>query len=145
MGSSELTASIEIAAPAEDVFAAMVDIRRRAEDLDAFQRVDVHDETDDGFMATMYERYGGRDVVITSRFRFERPRWLSYEHVDGPYGHNSGLLTIDDHGGRCTLTQTHRTEQDVSPGNPLREQWLALMNQQLTAIRDAAEAAGSAC
>lgn len=139
---NELHASIEVLAAAEAVFAAMIDIRARARDLDAFQRVDVFDESDHGFMATMHEHYGGRDVVITSRFRCERPSWLSYEHVDGPYGRNQGTFTIEDRGTSCTLQQTHRTEQDVSEGTALREEWLTLIRQQLEAIRRAAESTG---
>lgn len=135
-----LEASVTVKASAEDVFAAVHDIRARAEDMPAFQSVEIRDETHDGFVATMHEHYGGRDVVVTSQFRFERPVWLTYEHLESPYGSNRGKFTIEEAADLCTLHQVHETEQDVSDGTPLREEWLTLMRQQLDSIRRAAEA-----
>lgn len=137
---NKLEATVTVNAPADVTFDAVHDIRARAEDLPAFQSVDIRDETEDGFVATMHEHYGGRDVVVTSQFRFERPAWLTYEHLESPYGANRGKFTIEATGNSCTLHQVHETEQDVSEGTTLREEWSALMHAQLDAIRRAAEA-----
>ena len=88
----------------------------------------------------MYEHYGGRDVVVTSRFQFERPKWVSYEHVQGPYGVNTGRFTLEPTLGGTRLEQIHETEQDIAEGTPLREAWLKLMHDQLEAIRRNVEA-----
>jgi ribosome-associated toxin RatA of RatAB toxin-antitoxin module len=135
-----LELSTTVNASAERVFDAVRDIRSRAEDMPAFRSVEVRDETDDGFVATMHEHYGGRDVVVTSRFRFERPVWLTYEHLESPYGSNRGKFTIEAAETACTLHQLHETEQDISEGTTLRDEWLALMQQQLDSIRRVAEA-----
>jgi ribosome-associated toxin RatA of RatAB toxin-antitoxin module len=137
---NKLEASTTVNASAEKVFDAVRDIRARAEDMPAFQSVEIRDETDDGFVATMHEHYGGRDVVVTSQFRFERPVWLTYEHLESPYGFNRGRFTIEQRETSCTLHQLHETVQDVSEGTTLREEWLVLMQQQLDSIRRAAEA-----
>jgi ribosome-associated toxin RatA of RatAB toxin-antitoxin module len=137
---NRLEASVQVNAPADMVFEALRDIRSRAEDVPAFQSVEIRDETPDGFVATMHEHYGGRDVVVTSRFRFERPVWLTYEHLKSPYGNNRGRFTITQAGPSCALHQVHETDQDVAEGTTLRQEWLALMQQQLEAIRRASEA-----
>jgi ribosome-associated toxin RatA of RatAB toxin-antitoxin module len=136
---NRLEASIAIDAPADVVFDVLRDIRARAEDVPAFRGVEIRDETSDGFVATMHEHYGGRDVVVTSRFRFERPAWLTYEHLESPYGANRGRFAIHAEGGHSVLHQVHETEQDVSEGTELRNEWVALMQNQLDAICRAAE------
>jgi ribosome-associated toxin RatA of RatAB toxin-antitoxin module len=136
---AKLEAETYVDAPPEAVFDAVCDIERRARDVPAFQRVELGERTDDGFVATMFEHYGGRDVVVTSRFRFERPRCVSYEHVEGPYGENRGRFTIEQAETGTRLHQVHETAQDVSDGTTLREEWLQLMAEQLDAIRRAAE------
>jgi hypothetical protein len=90
----------------------------------------------------MYEHYGGRDVVVTSRFRFQHPDWVTYEHVESPYGENSGTFTLTELPEGTRIDQVHRTEQDISEGTTLRQEWLELMDQQLDAIRKAAERDG---
>jgi ribosome-associated toxin RatA of RatAB toxin-antitoxin module len=135
-----LEAEVAVDAPAEVLFEALVDLRARAKDVPAFQRVTISNEEEDGFVATMHEHYGGRDVVVISRFRFQRPRSLSYEHLDSPYGTNKGTFTIDDHGSQRILRQVHDTEQDVSPGTDLRSDWLELMSKLLSSIKRDAEA-----
>lgn len=136
---SRLELSGEIGAPPEIVFEEICDIEARARDLPAFQRVEIAERTSDGFVATMYEHYGGRDVVVTSRFRFERPRWVTYEHLESPYGENRGRFTIEPAEGGAHVHHKHETAQDVSEGTTLRDEWLRLMEQQLEAIRLAAE------
>jgi ribosome-associated toxin RatA of RatAB toxin-antitoxin module len=134
-----LESELVVDAPADVVFDVLRDIRARADDVPAFQEVEISHETDDGFIATMHEHYGGRDVRIVSRFRFERPVWLTYEHIEGPYGANEGRFTLTTEGTQTTIRQIHRTEQDVSVGSELREQWLKLMRDQLEAVKLAAE------
>ncbi len=130
---------IRIRAGAETIFDEICDIEARSEDLPAFERVQIGERSADGFVATMYERYGGREVVITSQFRFERPRWVTYEHLQGPYGENRGRFTITETEDGCVLHQTHETSQDVSEGTELRKLWAEMISQQLEAIRVAAE------
>jgi hypothetical protein len=134
-----LEAEVPVDAPASDLFDALIDIRARAKDVAAFQKVAIESEEESGFTATMHESYGGRDVVIVSRFRYERPVWLTYEHIESPYGANQGRFTIVDHGTECVLRQLHETEQDVSEHSTLRDQWLELMHELLTSIKRDAE------
>jgi ribosome-associated toxin RatA of RatAB toxin-antitoxin module len=136
---NSLESELVVEAPADVVFDVLRDIRARGDDVPAFRAVEINDETVDGFIATMHEHYGGRDVRIVSRFRFERPAWLSYEHIEGPYGANEGKFTLTAKGAQTTVHQIHRTEQDVSVGSELREQWLELMRDQLEAVKSAAE------
>ena len=130
---------VEIEAPVEAVFDVLRDIQAWASDLPAFQRVEITEETNDSFIATMHEHYGGRDVTIVSRFGGERPTKLSYEHLDGPYGENRGTFTLRPHERGTTLNQVHMTEQNLSDDASLREQWQGLMRDQLEAIKRAAE------
>jgi ribosome-associated toxin RatA of RatAB toxin-antitoxin module len=136
---AKLESETYVDATPQAVFDAVCDIEARARDVPAFQRVEVSERSDDGFVATMFEHYGGRDVVVTSRFRYDRPHWVSYEHVDGPYGENRGRFTIEPTGGGSRLHQLHETAQDISEGTTLRAEWLQLMAEQLDAIRRAAE------
>lgn len=137
-----LEAEVTVGAPSEAVFDALVDLRARARDVPAFREVAIGGETEDGFIATMHEQYGGRDVVVVSRLRFQRPSWLTYEHLESPYGTNRGTFTIYNDGKRRILRQVHETEQNVSDGTALREDWLEFMRQLLTSIkRDAEERA----
>jgi hypothetical protein len=135
----ELARSIVVRAPRDRVFREICDIEARSRDLPAFRRVEIRERTDDGFIATMFEHYGGRDVVVTSRFRFRRPDWVTYEHVESPYGENSGTFSLTDVSGGTRIDHVHRTEQDISEGATLRGEWIELMDQQLDAIRKAAE------
>jgi hypothetical protein len=137
---SELEAETEVDAPVDAVFDEVCDIEGRARDMPAFQRVEIRDRTDDGFVATMFEHYGGRDVVVTSRMRFERPAWMTYEHLESPHGDNRGRFTISGlPDGRTRLHHLHQTKQDVSAGTALRNDWLLLMADQLESIRRGAE------
>jgi muconolactone delta-isomerase len=140
---SRLEAETIVDAPADDVFDEACDIEARARDLPAFQRVEIDERTDDGFVATMWEHYGGRDVVVRSRFRFERPAWVTYEHLESPYGENRGRFTIEETAEGTRLHQVHETKQDVSEGTTLREEWLTLIAEQLEAIRVGAERRGA--
>lgn len=124
-----------VEAPPDAVFDAVCDIEARARDMPAFERIDIVERSPDGFVATMYEHYGGRDVVVTSRFHFDRPHWLTYEHIEGPHGENRGTFTIDSDGDATRLHHVHETSQDVSEGTALRDEWLCLMADQLDAIR----------
>jgi ribosome-associated toxin RatA of RatAB toxin-antitoxin module len=136
---SRLEISGVVHAPPDAVFDAVCDIEARARNMEAFRRVEITERSPDGFVATMYEHYAGRDVVITSRFRFERPGWLTYEHLDGPFGVNRGRFTILAEGDATRVDHVHETEQDVAEGSELRDQWLRLMEDQLDAIRLDAE------
>lgn len=138
-GWSQLEDEVVVAAPADAVFDEACDIEARARDLPAFQRVEIGERTADGFVATMWEHYGGRDVVVRSRFRFERPAWITYEHLESPYGENRGRFTIEETPAGTRLHQVHETKLDVSEGTTLREEWLVLIAEQLEAIRAAAE------
>jgi|GEM_PF-6650460 len=137
---STLTVETVLAAPVAAVFDAILDIEALGAEIPAFQRVEVRDRTDDGYVATMHEHYGGRDVVITSRFRWATNEWVSYEHLDGPYGVNRGCFVVsaDDAGTR--LVHEHETEQDISEGTALRAEWIALMDDQHAAIERIAQA-----
>jgi hypothetical protein len=135
----ELSRSVLVGADRDRVFEEICNVEGRARDLPAFRRVEIRDRTDDGFVATMYEHYGGRDVVVTSQFRFQRPDWVTYEHIESPYGANSGTFTLTDVPDGTRVDQVHRTEQDISEGTTLRQEWIELMDQQLDAIRRAAE------
>jgi hypothetical protein len=136
---SRLELSRDVQAPPEIVFEEICDIEGRARDMPAFQRVEIAERSADGFVATMYEHYGGRDVVVTSRFRFERPHWVTYEHLESPYGVNRGRFTIESAESGVRVHHLHETAQDVSEGTTLREEWLRLMEDQLDTIRRAAE------
>lgn len=124
-----------VAAPPEAVFEAVCDIEARARDMPAFQRVEIGEQSPRGFVATMHEHYGERDVIVTSRFRFERPHWLTYEHIESPFGENRGRFTIEPVGEATRVHHVHETAQDVSEGTTLRAEWLRLMVDQLDAIR----------
>ena len=134
-----LEASTVVRAPAVVVFEEVCNIEGRVRDVPAFQRVDIDERSSDGFTATMYESYGGRDLVVTSRFRFEQPNWVSYEHINSPTGQNRGRFTITSTREGTLLHQVHETLLDIAEGSPLRGEWLQLMKQQLDAIRVAAE------
>lgn len=134
-----LEASTIVRAPAVVVFEEVCNIEGRVRDVPAFQRVEIKEQSADGFVATMYERYGGRDLVVTSRFRVERPNWVSYEHINSPAGQNRGRFTITLTREGTLLHQVHETLLDIGEGSPLRGEWLQLMKQQLEAIRAAAE------
>ena len=136
---SRLETETIVGAPADAVFDETCDIEGRARSMPSFQRVEIDERTDNGFVATMWEHYAGRDVVVRSRFRFERPRWLTYEHLESPYGENRGTFTIEEAPDGTRLHQVHETKQDVSEGTTLRAEWLALMDEQLAAIRSGAE------
>ena len=136
---SQLEAEIVVAAPPNAVFDEVCDIEARALDTPAFKRVEVGERSQDGFVAKMFEHYGGRDVVVTSQFRFERPSWVTYEHIESPHGPNRGKFTIQEANGGTHLHQTHETKLDVSEGTQLRSDWLNLMAEQLDAIRRGAE------
>lgn len=135
-----LTVETVLDAPLAAVFAAILDIEALGAEIPAFQRVEVRERSDDGYVATMHEHYGGRDVVITSRFRWADGRWVSYEHLDGPYGVNRGRFSVSAEGGRTRLTHAHETEQDIAEGTSLRADWIALMNDQHRAIERIAQA-----
>ncbi len=135
----ELTSSIIVRAPRDRVFREICNVEGRARDLPAFQKVEIRDRTSEGFIATMYEHYGGRDVVVTSRFAFVEPDWVTYEHIESPYGENRGKFTLSDAPEGTRIDQVHQTEQDISEGTTLRQEWIELMDQQLDAIRGAAE------
>lgn len=136
---AELASSIIVRADRDRVFREICNVEGRSRDLPAFQRVEIKDRTEEGFVATMYEHYGGRDVVVTSRFLFSEPDWVTYEHVESPYGANDGTFTLSDVPDGTRIDQVHRTEQDISEGTTLRQEWIDLMDQQLEAIRAAAE------
>jgi hypothetical protein len=138
-GFNSLEASTVVRAPAVVVFDEVCNIEGRVRDVPAFQRVDINERSDNGFVATMYESYGGHDLVITSRFRFERPNWVTYEHINGPSGQNRGRFTIRPTPRGTLLHQVHETLLDIAEGSTLRGEWLQLMKQQLDAIRIAAE------
>jgi hypothetical protein len=135
-----LEAQLVVEAPAEVLFDALCDLRARAKDVPAFEQVVIRESTGDGFIAEMREHYGGRDITVISKFRVERPFSLSYEHLESPYGVNRGKFTIHDTGDRRLLHQVHETEQDVSPGTALRDDWLRLMHEILGSIKRDAEA-----
>jgi ribosome-associated toxin RatA of RatAB toxin-antitoxin module len=137
---NRLTVETVLAAPVAAVFDAILDIEALGEEIPAFQRVEVRDRTHDGYVATMHERYGGRDVVITSRFRWAENEWVSYEHVDGPYGVNRGRFVVSPEGEGTRLVHEHDTEQDISDGTALRADWIALMDDQHAAIERIARA-----
>jgi hypothetical protein len=136
---NSLEASTIVRVPAVVVFEEVCNIEGRVRDVPAFQRVEIDERSADGFIATMYERYGGRDLVVTSRFRFERPNWVSYEHIKSPSGQNRGRFTITSTREGTLLHQVHETLLDIAEGSTLRGEWLQLMKQQLEAIRAAAE------
>ena len=136
---NSLEASTVVRAPAEVVFDEVCNIEGRVRDVPAFQRVEIDERFADGFIATMYENYGGRDVVVTSRFQFERPHWVTYEHLKGPAGQNRGRFTLTPTRDGTRLHQVHQTVMDVAEGTTLRGEWIQLMKQQLEAIREAAE------
>lgn len=138
-----LTASTRVHAPIDRVFEEICNVEGRAKDLPAFRKVEIRDRTDDGFVATMHEHYGGRDVVVTSQFRFERPDWVTYEHLESPYGKNQGRFSLMEEDGWTRIDQVHETEQDISPGTTLRDEWVRLMDEQLEAIKRTAEADAS--
>jgi ribosome-associated toxin RatA of RatAB toxin-antitoxin module len=129
-----------IAAPPQAVFEAVRDIEAMERELPAFKRVEVSERTDDGFVATMYEEYGGREVVISSRFAWQEGEWVSYEHIDGPYGVNRGRFTVSPHDGGTLLVHSHETEQDISEGTKLRADWIELMAGQHAALERIAQA-----
>jgi hypothetical protein len=131
---NRLLVETSIGAPVEAVFEAVRDIEALGEEVAAFQRVEMGERGDDFFFATMYEEYGGREVVITSRFAWSEPEWVSYEHVDGPFGVNRGRFVLSRAGAGTLLRHEHETEQDISDGTKLREDWLALMAEQHAAI-----------
>jgi hypothetical protein len=131
----QLRVSILIHAPADSIFDEICDLEARVRDTPAYKRVEFLSRDDNGFVATMYEHYGGKDVVVTSRFQFERPRWVTYEHLQGPYGVNRGRFTIEATAGGTQLEQVHETEQDLAEGSALRTEWLNMMHGQLDAIR----------
>lgn len=135
----KLTSSILVRADRDRVFREICDVEGRARDLPAFERVEIRDRSEAGFVATMYERYGGRDVVVTSLFRFARPDWVSYEHLESPYGKNRGRFSLTDVAEGTRIDQVHETEQDITADTKLRDEWITLMNQQLDAIRKASE------
>jgi hypothetical protein len=128
-----------VKAPPAAVFDETCDIEGRARDTPAFRRVEIDERSDDGFVATMWEHYGGRDVVVRSRFRFERPSWVSYEHLESPYGDNRGTFSIEETDEGTRLHHVHETRQDVSEGTTLRADWLQLMDEQLAGISAGAE------
>jgi ribosome-associated toxin RatA of RatAB toxin-antitoxin module len=134
-----LTVETVLAAPVASVFAAILDIEALGVEIPAFQRVEVRDRTDDGYVATMHERYGGRDVVITSQFRWAENEWVSYEHLDGPYGVNRGRFVVSAEGDATRLVHEHETEQDIAEGTALRADWIALMDDQHAAIERIAQ------
>lgn len=136
---STLEDEVLVVASATAVFDEVRDIEARARDMPAFDRVEIQERTDNGFVATMWERYGGKEVVIKSRFRFEKPDWLSYEHLESPYGANRGKFTITETPDGTRLHQVHETTQDISEGTALRSEWLELISQQLAAIKAGAE------
>jgi ribosome-associated toxin RatA of RatAB toxin-antitoxin module len=136
---SRLSVSTRMRASADRVFTLLTDVEARVGQVAAYKKVEVTDRTADGFMARFHEHYGGRDVVILSRFRFERPRWITYEHVEGPYGTNRGRYEIVPSGDETLVTQTHETEQDISEGSDLREQWMSMIQQKLDAVQKEAE------
>lgn len=135
----KLESSITIEAPIDRVFDEICNVEARSKDLPAFERVEIRDRSQSGFIATMYEHYGGRDVVVTSQFKFQRPDWVTYEHLESPYGKNQGRFSLTTVGSSTRVDQVHETEQDISEGTTLREEWIALTQQQLEAIRKACE------
>ena len=81
---------------------------------------------------------------MLAKDRAVRPRWITYEHMEGPYGTNRGRYEIVPSGDATLVTQTHETEQDISEGSALREQWTLMIQQKLDAVRKEAEGAPSA-
>jgi hypothetical protein len=141
---ASLEASTVIPAPLDAVYESVLDFEGRARDMPSFQAIEISDRSEDGFVAKMFEHYGGRDVVVTSRIRFERPSWVSYEHLESPYGENRGRFTLTATAGGTALHHVHETKLDISEGSTLRREWLALMDEQLSAIaRGALRLAGS--
>ena len=138
---SRLSVSTRVRAPADTVFDLLTDVEARVGQVAAYEKVEVTDRSSDGFIARFHEHYGGRDVVILSRFRFDRPRWISYEHIEGPYGTNRGRYEIVPSGDETLVTQTHETEQNIPEGSPLRVQWTSMIEQKLEAVRKEAEGA----
>lgn len=138
---SRLSVSSRMRASADRVFELLTNVEARVGQVVAYTKVEVTDRSSDGFVARFHEHYGGRDVVILSRFRFERPRWITYEHVEGPYGTNRGRYEIVSSGDETLVTQTHETEQDIAEGSPLRAQWTSMIEQKLEAVRKEAEGA----
>ncbi len=138
---NRLSVSARMRAEAERVFDLLTDVESRVGQVAAYKKVEVMDRSPDGFIARFHEHYGGRDVVILSRFRFQRPRWITYEHIEGPYGTNRGRYEIVSSGDETLVTQTHETEQDITEGSPLREQWTSMIQEKLEAVRKDAEGA----
>ena len=107
--------------------------------MPAFDRVEIQERTDNGFVATMWERSAARKSSSSRGSGSREPDWLSYEHLESPYGANRGKFTITETPDGTRLHQVHETTQDISEGTALRSEWLELISQQLAAIKAGAE------
>lgn len=140
----ELELTTRIDATPEAIFAAVLDIEGQAAQMEHLRGVEVLESTPDSMVVRMDEHVDGVDVSITSRFRFGAPNWVTYEHVESPFGANEGRFEIVDRGDRCELHQTHRTEQDLDSRPTLRDDWVAMMRRIHTTISALATGSGDA-
>jgi ribosome-associated toxin RatA of RatAB toxin-antitoxin module len=125
----ELELTTRIDTDPQAIFDAVLDIEGQSATMEHLRGVEVLESTPDTKLIRMDEHVDGTDVSVTSRFTFDRPRWVAYEHVESPFGANEGRFEITEHEGHCELRQVHRTEQDLDARPTLRDDWIGMMRR----------------
>lgn len=123
----EISLTTHLEAEPSAVFAALLDQPGQCELLDHMERVEVLEQNEQDMLVRMHEIVDGAQVTVTSRFRFQPDEWVTYEHVESPFGENRGRFEIVPRTTGCDLKQTHSTEQDLDAVPTLRDDWTRMM------------------
>lgn len=113
---------------------SLYDIEARSAHIESFRGLEVLSRSDDEMIVRMDEHVDGADVTVTSRFRFERPNYLAYEHIEGPFGKNEGRFELSPHAEGCVVLHRHESEQDLDVKTSLRDEWIKMMHNMHATI-----------
>ncbi len=113
----------------EEAWDSLYDIEERSKHLSSSRGVEIVSSSEDEMIVKMDEVVDGDEVTVTSRFRFLRPEWLAYEHIEGPFGVNQGRFDISAHPEGCLITHRHESEQDLDARPTLRADWIKMMHE----------------
>lgn len=113
----------------EEAWDSLYNIEERSKHLSSSRGVEILSSSADEMTVRMDEVVDGEDVTVTSRFRFQRPSWLAYEHIEGPFGINQGRFDLSPHPEGCLITHRHESEQDLDAKPTLRADWIAMMHE----------------
>lgn len=144
MGMSWAEHSLEVEAPIEVAFDAIVDYESFPRWQNAVERIEVIDHTSEGLGQTvrLYVDAKIRKIDYTLRYRYERPARIEWDFVEGNGMRDvDGVYTFEDlGGGRCRATYKLGADPEVPvPGFVLRRTHKQLVQRSVEDLKREAE------